>query len=77
MRRAFVFRKTWDLTQIPCPFTRAAIFIAPPIVVPPNANEDEQSRRLGEVQSTLDDLRRRGEAWTGTKNGLSSRAENQ
>ncbi len=77
LRRAYVFPKTWDLTQIPCPFTRAAIIVAPPIVVPPDADENEQSRRLGEVQSTLDDLRHRGEAWTGAKSTENSGSKKQ
>lgn len=63
LRRAYVFPKSWDQTQIPYPFSRAAMFIAPPIVVPPGASEDEQSRKLQEVQATLDELRKRGEEW--------------
>jgi lysophospholipid acyltransferase (LPLAT)-like uncharacterized protein len=63
VRRRFVFRRSWDLTEFPLPFTRAAMFIAPPIVVPPDADRDEQARKLQEVQSTLDDLRSRAEQW--------------
>lgn len=63
LRKAYVFSKTWDQTQFPHPFSRAAIFIAPPIVVPDGATEDEQNRKQEEVQKTLDDLRGRGEAW--------------
>lgn len=62
-RRAWVFGKSWDRTEIPYPFTRTAIFIAPPLVVPAEAGEEEQARRLGEVQKTLDGLVRQGEAW--------------
>ncbi len=65
LRRAYVFSKSWDLTQIPYPFTRAAMFIAPPIVVPPGSEAEEQARKLQEVQAALDDLRRRGEIWGG------------
>ncbi len=61
--RAWVLRKTWDRTEIPHPFSPTAIFIAPPVVVPPDANEEEQARKLQEVQATLDELRRRGEEW--------------
>jgi lysophospholipid acyltransferase (LPLAT)-like uncharacterized protein len=63
LRRAYVFRKSWDHFQIPCPFTRAAIFIAPPITVPREADENEQTRIHEGVQATLDELRRRGEEW--------------
>jgi hypothetical protein len=62
-RHCYVFRKTWDLTEFPLPFSRAAVFIAPPIVVPRDAGEAEVTRKLQEVQATLDDLRRRAEQW--------------
>ena len=64
LRSGYVFKKTWDLTQIPYPFSRAAIFIAPPILVAGDANKAEQARKFQEMQATLDDLRRRGEEWT-------------
>jgi lysophospholipid acyltransferase (LPLAT)-like uncharacterized protein len=63
LRHAYVFRRTWDLTQFPHPFSRAAMFIAPPIVVAPQASEEEQASKLREVQKTLDDLRRQGAEW--------------
>ena len=63
VRRAFVFRKSWDLTEFPFPFTRAAMFVAPPIAVPQDADRAEQACKLREVQSTLDELRRRAEEW--------------
>jgi len=62
-RRRVVFRRSWDLTEFPLPFSRAAVFIAPPIMVPPDADRDEQARKLEEVQSALDELRRRAEQW--------------
>ena len=63
LRRAFIFRRTWDLTQFPHPFSRAAVFIAPPIVVSPQASDEEQANKLQEVQTALDELRRQGEEW--------------
>jgi lysophospholipid acyltransferase (LPLAT)-like uncharacterized protein len=63
LRRAYVFRRTWDLTQFPYPFSQAAVFVAPPIVVAPQAGEEEQVSKLQQVQSALDELRRQGEAW--------------
>ncbi len=63
LRNAYAFRKSWDQTQVPHPFSRAAIFIAPPIVVPEGATEDEQNRKQAEVQKALNQLRQRGEAW--------------
>lgn len=63
VRRAFVFRKSWDLTEFPLPFTRAATFIAPPIFVPRDADRAEQARKVQQVQETLDELRARAEQW--------------
>ncbi len=63
LQHAYVFRKSWDLFQIPYPFTRAAVFIAPPVVVDRDAGEEEQARKLQQVQSTLDNLVRQGQAW--------------
>lgn len=62
-RRAFVFRKSWDQTQFPYPFTRAAAFIAPPIFVPAEASDTEVDAKQQEVQRALDELRERGERW--------------
>lgn len=61
--RAYVLRQSWDLTQFPHPFSRAAVFIAPPIMVSPQAGEEEQVSKLREVQNTLDDLGRQGADW--------------
>lgn len=62
-RRAYVFRKSWDLLELPRLFARAAIFIAPPLFVGENAGAEEQARKLSEVQSSLEALQRQGEAW--------------
>lgn len=62
-RRAWIFRKSWDRTEFPRPFTRAALLIAPPIFVAADADGQEQSRKLAEVQAALDDLAARAEAW--------------
>ena len=66
LKKAYVFSKSWDQTQFPHPFSRAAIFIAPPIVVAKCASEEEQNCKQQEVQQALDDLRRRGEEWVAT-----------
>jgi len=64
VRKAFVFKRSWDQTQFPYPFTRAAAFIAPPVLVSSEADEAEQARKLEEVQATLDELRGKGDLWT-------------
>ncbi len=62
-RRAHVFRKSWDWFQVPLPFIRAAMFIAPPIFVAPDADEEKQAGKLREVQAALEELQTKGEAW--------------
>ena len=62
-RSSWVFRKSWDQTEFPKPFTRTAIFIAPPIEVPRHAGEKQQAQHLQLVQSTLDQLVARGKEW--------------
>jgi hypothetical protein len=73
LRRAYVFRRSWDLTQFPYPFSAAAVFIAPPIVVAPQADEGEQASKLREVQKTLDDLRQQGEQWAARTSKIENR----
>jgi len=63
VRKAFVFKKSWDQTQFPFPFSQAAVFIAPPIVVSLDADDAEQDAKQQEVQHALDELRSHGEKW--------------
>jgi len=56
-------RSTWDRTQIPKPFTRARVFIAPPIYVPADATADVLNAKRDELQRTLDTLAQKGEQW--------------
>jgi lysophospholipid acyltransferase (LPLAT)-like uncharacterized protein len=68
-RHAYTFRKSWDQFQIPYPFSAAAIFIAPPILVSRNSEEEEQATKVAEVQAALDELARRGEFWLKASKG--------
>ncbi len=68
--RGHVFQKSWDLHKIPYPFSRAAVFMAPPIVVPREAAQ--RDRKLAEFQAALDTLQKRGEEWMGAARGISS-----
>jgi lysophospholipid acyltransferase (LPLAT)-like uncharacterized protein len=54
---------TWDSFQVPKPFSRACVMVAPPIYVAADADEAELAARNNELQSTLDELTERGEAW--------------
>lgn len=65
-RHAYTFRRSWDQFQIPYPFSPVAIFIAPPIMVSRDSHEEEQARKLVEVQAALEGLVRRGQTWLGS-----------
>jgi hypothetical protein len=54
---------SWDSFQIPLPFTRALVSVAPPIYVPADADEAELQARRGELQRALEELDERGQRW--------------
>ncbi|HEX8844024.1 MAG TPA: lysophospholipid acyltransferase family protein [Pyrinomonadaceae bacterium] len=60
-------QKSWDLFQIPKPFTRARVLIAPPIYVPADADEAVLNDRRDELQRVLDELNRRGDEWSASQ----------
>jgi lysophospholipid acyltransferase (LPLAT)-like uncharacterized protein len=55
--------RSWDAFQVPKPFTRARVEIAPPIHVAPEADEAALERKREELQRALDELNQRGEEW--------------
>jgi lysophospholipid acyltransferase (LPLAT)-like uncharacterized protein len=57
--------KSWDGFQIPLPFTKAVLLMAPGIWVPSDATEVHLRDLHEQMQRTLDDLRARGDAWFG------------
>jgi lysophospholipid acyltransferase (LPLAT)-like uncharacterized protein len=57
---------SWDKFQIPRPFARALVTIAPPIFVEAQADEATVNTRQTELQTTLDALTQRGEQWQAT-----------
>jgi lysophospholipid acyltransferase (LPLAT)-like uncharacterized protein len=54
---------SWDKFQIPKPFTRAKVYVAEPIYVPADADEEMLQAKRDELQRVLDDLTRRGDEW--------------
>ena len=54
---------SWDSFQIPKPFTRAKIFVAPPMYVIADANDEQLEQKRIELQDVLDDLNSRAEQW--------------
>jgi lysophospholipid acyltransferase (LPLAT)-like uncharacterized protein len=61
--------KSWDQAQVPKPFTRALVVIAPPIYVAPDADEAMLEGKRDELQRALDAINRRGEEWRGETKG--------
>ena len=62
-RNFWEVKSTWDRTQLPKPFTRARVLIAPPIFVAPDADDEILNAKRDEVQSALDELEQRAAQW--------------
>src|SRR5437870_6978729 len=56
-------KKSWDGFQVPKPFTRARVDIAPPIYVPSDADEEQLKAKRLELQNALDEINQRGDKW--------------
>jgi len=56
-------KKAWDRTQVPRPFTRARVFIAPPIFVSAETDDEALEQKRAELQIALDSLEQRAEQW--------------
>jgi lysophospholipid acyltransferase (LPLAT)-like uncharacterized protein len=54
---------SWDRFQVPKPFTRALLTVAPPIFVSPEADESAMNEKRDKLQRVLDGLNQRGEDW--------------
>ena len=54
---------SWDKFQIPKPFSRALLTIAPPLFVDAKSDETAVNARQAELQAALDDLTQRGADW--------------
>ena len=61
--RFWEVKKSWDQSQVPKPFTRALVLIAPPIYVASDVDEAMLQAKRDELQEALDDLNRRGDEW--------------
>ena len=65
-RKFWTAKKSWDQSQVPKPFTRVRVDIAPPIYVPSDADEELLEAKRDELQHSLDAIHERGEQWRGT-----------
>ncbi|MFZ3216517.1 MAG: lysophospholipid acyltransferase family protein [Candidatus Acidiferrales bacterium] len=63
LQRAFTFKKSWDLFQIPIPFTRAVMFLAPVVRVPGDAGSEVLHQKQAEMQAALERARDAAESW--------------
>jgi hypothetical protein len=63
LERAWTLKKTWDLMQIPKPYTRAVLVIAPALEVPKAADHEGLEKKHQEMQKMLERLRDVAESW--------------
>lgn len=68
-------RKSWDLFQVPKPFSQALVNIAAPIYVAPDAGDQELEVKRDELQNALDKLNQRGEEWRSSLGARTSRPQ--
>ena len=60
-QRFWEAKRSWDGFQVPLPFSRARVDIAPPIYVSADINDEELEAKRNELQAALDDINRDGE----------------
>ena len=60
-QRFWEAKRSWDGFQVPLPFSRARVVIAPPIYVSADANDEELEAKRNELQAALDEINRSGE----------------
>jgi lysophospholipid acyltransferase (LPLAT)-like uncharacterized protein len=63
LKHAHTLKKSWDLFQVPYPFTRAVMFVAPPIRVPADAGSEVMHEKQAEIQAALERTRDLAESW--------------
>jgi lysophospholipid acyltransferase (LPLAT)-like uncharacterized protein len=63
LKWAYTFKKSWDLFQLPFPFSRTVMFVAPPIHIPTGANGEMLKQKHAEMQAALERVRDLAESW--------------
>jgi lysophospholipid acyltransferase (LPLAT)-like uncharacterized protein len=63
LERAWTLKKSWDLMQIPKPYTRAIVIFASTIDVPKNTDQEALEKKHQEMQRMLERLRDVAEGW--------------
>ncbi len=77
LENAHTFEKSWDLLQVPAPFSRAIVVIAPPIYVATDADQNLMREKHAEMQSQLERVRDVAECWFQTPPGERMRLRNE
>jgi len=62
-RRFWKAKRSWDGFQVPFPFTRARVDVAPPVHVSADANDEGLEAKRAELQAALDRINEVGKAW--------------
>jgi lysophospholipid acyltransferase (LPLAT)-like uncharacterized protein len=63
VERGITFKRSWDLFRLPLPYSRIALFVAPPIYVPAATDAEAMKEKQAEVQSALERVRDAAESW--------------
>lgn len=63
LQHARTFEKSWDLFQVPNPFSRVIVVISRAIYVPPDASRELMERKHAEMQASLERVRDVSESW--------------
>lgn len=63
LQGATTLEKTWDLFQIPHPFTQAVVLGSGPLFVPPDADREMIDRKHAEMQRALEEARDAANSW--------------
>src|SRR5277367_2198315 len=63
LQRAYTFKRSWDLFQIPIPFSRAVMFFAPLVRVSTDAGSEILHEKQSEMQAALERVRDEAETW--------------
>ena len=64
-QRFWEAKRSWDGFQVPLPFSRARVDIAPPIYVSADTNDEGLEAKRDELQATLDEINAHGKVWAG------------
>lgn len=57
---------SWDHFQIPLPFTKALVLMAPPLYIPKDAKREALEEKRVEMETILNQMREEGDRWAET-----------